>query len=64
MSYRIEFLDLCCDGCYIRLWVVILVVYVLTHVTLRLIKSQNFWNSVKIIVIFCWDYKSVPNRFE
>ena len=38
--------------------------YVLTHIALRLIKSQIFWNSIKIIVIFFWDCKSIPDKFE
>ena len=29
----------------------------LTQVALRLIKSQSFWNGIKIIVILFWDSK-------
>ena len=38
--------------------------YVLKHVVLRLIKSESFWHSIKIIVILFWDIKSIPNKFE
>ena len=36
----------------------------LKHIALRLIKSESFWHSIKIIVILLWNYKFVTDRFE
>ena len=44
----------CIHSCY----------HVLKHLALRLIKSESFWHSIKIIVILFWNCKFVPDRFE
>ena len=44
----------CIHSCY----------HVLKHVTLRLIMSESFWHSIKIIVILFWNCKFVPDKFE